>query len=72
MVWKLDAEREALLKHWQTVGNLGSVTQPLVQVNTKVITQASSKQDSPYVFSRTLGETKLSLRLSVSNYSQSR
>lgn len=59
MVWKLDAEREALLKHWQTVGQFRQRHPAIGAGKHQVITQASSKQDSPYVFSRTLGEDKV-------------
>ncbi|PNI03667.1 alpha-amylase [Vibrio diazotrophicus] len=59
MVWKLDAERETLLKHWQTVGQFRQRHPAIGAGKHQVITQASSKQDSPYVFSRTLGEDKV-------------
>ncbi|PNH83036.1 alpha-amylase [Vibrio diazotrophicus] len=59
MVWKLDAEREALLEHWQTVGQFRQRHPAIGAGKHQVITQASSKQDSPYVFSRTLGEDKV-------------
>ncbi|WP_282175820.1 alpha-amylase [Vibrio nereis] len=54
MVWKLDQNRQKLLEHWQTIGQFRQ-RHPAVGAGThKVI-----KNDSAYVFSRTLGDDKV-------------
>lgn len=54
MVWKLDAERKQLLKHWQTVGQFRS-NHPAVGAGV----HKEIPQENVYVFTRTLGEDKV-------------
>lgn len=54
MLWKLDNQRRALLKHWQTVGQFRKAHPAIGAGNHKEI-----KQDNAYVFSRELGDDKV-------------
>lgn len=54
MVWKLDQDRQKLLEHWQTIGQFRQ-RHPAVGAGTHEVI----KNDSAYVFSRTLGEDKV-------------
>ncbi len=54
MVWKLDAERKALLQHWQTVGQFRQRHPAVGAGKHKAITQ-----NRAYVFSRTLNDDKV-------------
>ncbi len=54
MVWKLDQNRQKLLEHWQTIGQFRQ-RHPAVGAGTHEVI----KNDSAYVFSRTLGEDKV-------------
>lgn len=54
MVWELDQNRQKLLEHWQTIGQFRQ-RHPAVGAGTHEVI----KNDSAYVFSRTLGEDKV-------------
>lgn len=54
MVWKLDKERQTLLKHWQTMGQFRKAHPAIGAGQHEVI-----KQDNAYVFSRTLDNDKV-------------
>ncbi|MDA0130111.1 alpha-amylase [Vibrio sp. MarTm2] len=54
MLWKLDAEREALLEHWQTLGQFRQRHPAIGAGQHKLI-----PNESAYVFSRTLGNDKV-------------
>ena len=54
MVWQLDEKRQALLKHWQTLGQFRRAHPAIGAGIHKEI-----KQDGAYVFSRTLGDDKV-------------
>ncbi len=54
MVWQLDADRQALLKHWQTLGQFRQ-RHPAIGAGV----HREIKQPGAYVFSRTLGDDKI-------------
>jgi alpha-amylase len=54
MLWKLDNQRRALLKHWQTVGQFRNAHPAIGAGKHKEIKQANA-----YVFSRELGDDKV-------------
>lgn len=54
MVWKLDEKRQALLQHWQTLGQFRQRHPAIGAGQHKVL-----KNESAYVFSRTLGKDKV-------------
>lgn len=54
MMWKLDPERQELLKHWQKIGQFRN-NHPAVGAGT----HKEIPQENAYVFSRTLGNDKV-------------
>jgi alpha-amylase len=54
MVWKLDEKRQALLQHWQTLGQFRQRHPAIGAGQHKVL-----ENESAYVFSRTLGKDKV-------------